>query len=253
MKYLRFKYNGTTRYGILEGDIIKEISGNFFEEFGYTGREFELDEVKLLAPCIPSKVVAVGLNYISHIKEFGDRKIPSNPTLFIKLPHTIIGPGDDIIRPKGAERVDFEAELAVVISKPCKNISADKADDYILGATCLNDVTERSIQAMDGQWTRAKNFETFCPIGPYIVNDIDYNALDIKSYLNGEIKQSSNTNNLIWKVQELVSFISRVIPLKPGDIVSTGTPSGVGAMKNGDIIEIDIEGIGRLRNQVREE
>jgi 2-keto-4-pentenoate hydratase/2-oxohepta-3-ene-1,7-dioic acid hydratase in catechol pathway len=250
MKYLRFTYNGTSAYGILDGDVIKEISGSFFNEFTYTGREYDLGKVELLVPSIPSKVVAVGLNYIDHIKEFGDRKIPDNPILFIKLPHTIIGPEENIILPEDAERVDFEAELAVVISKKCKNVSPQQANDFILGATCLNDVTERRIQAKDGQWTRAKNYETFCPIGPYIVSDINYNALDIKAYVNGELRQSSNTRNLIWDVQELVSFISHVIPLEQGDIVTTGTPSGVGAIESGDVIEIEIESIGKLRNSV---
>jgi 2-keto-4-pentenoate hydratase/2-oxohepta-3-ene-1,7-dioic acid hydratase in catechol pathway len=250
VKFLRFIHNREPRYGILEEDIIKEISGDFFNEYDFTNKEYKLSQVKLLAPCIPSKVVAVGLNYVDHIKELGDREIPLNPTLFIKLPHTIIGPEEEIVLPQEAERVDFEAELAVVISKTCKNIDPHQVGDYILGATCLNDVTERNIQKIDGQWTRAKNFETFCPIGPYIVSGTDYNALDIKCYLNGELKQSSNTSNLLWSVRELVSFISYVIPLKPGDIVTTGTPSGVGPMKSGDIIEIEIEGVGRLKNSV---
>jgi 2-keto-4-pentenoate hydratase/2-oxohepta-3-ene-1,7-dioic acid hydratase in catechol pathway len=250
VKFLRFIHNREPRYGILEEDIIKEISGDFFNEYDFTNKEYKLSQVKLLAPCIPSKVVAVGLNYVDHIKELGDREIPLNPTLFIKLPHTIIGPEEEIVLPQEAERVDFEAELAVVISKTCKNIDPHQVGDYILGATCLNDVTERNIQKIDGQWTRAKNFETFCPIGPYIVSETDYNALDIKCYLNGELKQSSNTSNLLWSVRELVSFISYVIPLKPGDIVTTGTPSGVGPMKSGDIIEIEIEGVGRLKNSV---
>lgn len=251
MKFLRFSYKSEEKYGILEKDMIEEISGSIFDSFEITGKTYNMDEIRLLAPCSPSKIVAVGLNYVDHIKEFGDREIPKNPTLFIKLPHTVIGPGDSIIIPRNATRVDYEAELAVVIRKTCRNVSAAEASDYILGATCLNDVTERDIQRADGQWTRGKNFETFCPIGPYIVSDIDYNSLDIKLYLNGQLKQSSNTGNLMWNVQELVSFISGVIPLYPGDVVTTGTPHGVSPMKDGDVVEVVIEGIGTLRNRVK--
>ncbi|MCX7922509.1 MAG: fumarylacetoacetate hydrolase family protein [Clostridia bacterium] len=250
MKYLRFSYQGSEKAGILEDGVIKEVEGSFFDVYEFTGKIYHTDEVKLLAPCSPSKVVAVGLNYVEHIKEFDGRDIPKNPVLFIKLPHTVIGSEDTIIIPQEATRVDYEAELAVVIKKTCKNIEPDQIDEYLLGATCLNDVTERDIQRSDGQWTRGKNFETFCPIGPYIVSGIDYNKLDIKLVLNGEVKQDSNTSDLLWNVQQLVSFISKTIPLYPGDIVTTGTPSGVSAMKAGDIVEVVIENIGTLRNTV---
>jgi len=251
MKYLRFRHKGEEKYGILEGDVVKEISGSFFDDFALTGNTYGPDQIKLLAPCSPSKVVAVGLNYADHINEFGDRPMPKNPTIFVKLPHTVVGPEDCILIPKGATRVDYEAELAVVIKKTCKDVKVEEVDGYLLGATCLNDVTERDIQREDGQWTRAKNFETFCPIGPYIVDGVNYNALDIKLYLNGKLKQSSNTKNLLWNVQELVSFISGVIPLYPGDVVTTGTPHGVGPMKDGDVVEVVIESIGILRNKVK--
>ena len=250
IKYLRFISKGKERCGILEGDCVREISGNFFEEFAFTGEKFVLDEVKLIAPCNPSKVVAVGLNYADHVKEFGSKDTPSNPTLFIKLPHTVIGPGETILIPRGATRVDYEAELAAVIGRTCRNADPEEASSCVFGVTCLNDVTERDMQKADGQWTRAKNFETFCPIGPYIVTGINYSALDIKLFLNGEIRQSSNTRNLIWGVNELISFISHIMPLYPGDVVTTGTPSGVGPMKDGDIVEVVIEGIGTLKNRV---
>lgn len=252
MVILSFDYNGKNRTGILEDNRIREILGSCYGEFELTDTFYEIKDVKLLPPCMPLKVVAVGLNYIDHIKEFGERELPKEPTIFIKLPHTIIGPEDSIIIPRGATRVDYEAELAVVIKKYCRRVGKEEASNYILGATCLNDVTERNIQARDGQWTRSKNFETFCPIGPYIVTDIDYNNLDIKLLLNGEIKQHSNTSNMIWKVEELVSFISGVMPLYPGDIVTTGTTKGVGPMKPGDVVEVVIEGIGTLRNYVKD-
>ena len=251
MKYIRFSIDEKISEGILDGNIITELKGSFMNDLEPSGNTYSIDEVKLLAPCTPGKVVAIGLNYYDHIKEFGDREVPKNPVLFIKLPHTVIGPEDAIIIPENATRVDYEAELAVVIKKTCYKVKPEDVKEYLLGATCLNDVTERHLQKADGQWTRGKNFETFCPIGPYIVDDIDYNSLDIKSFLNGELKQSSNTANQIWKVNELVSFISSFMPLEPGDVVTTGTPFGVSGMKDGDVIEVVIDGIGTLRNVVR--
>jgi 2-keto-4-pentenoate hydratase/2-oxohepta-3-ene-1,7-dioic acid hydratase in catechol pathway len=251
LKYLRFKHCGTEYYGILEGDQVKPVEGSIFENCKVLDESWNLADVELLAPCMPSKIVAVGLNYHDHIKEFGDREVPKNPTLFIKLPHTVIAPEQPILIPEIATRVDYEAELAIVIGKYCKNVSVDEAMDYVFGATCLNDVTERNIQKSDGQWTRGKNFETFCPIGPYIVDGLDYGNLEISSRLNGEIRQHSNTSLLIWNVSQLVSFISEVIPLYPGDIVSTGTPMGVSPMKDGDRIEVTVAGIGTLANPVK--
>ncbi len=250
MKYVRFRHNESVKYGILDGDKIREISGSYFDSWYYTGVKYDVSDARFLAPCVPSKVVAVGLNYADHVSEFGNREIPKNPVIFVKLPYTVIGPEEKIIIPAGARRVDFEAELAVVIKKDCYKVSEKEANEYILGATCLNDVTERYIQRLDGQWTRAKNFETFCPLGPCIADGLDYNSLDVKSFLNGELKQSSNTSNLIWNVQQLISFISEFMPLYKGDVVTTGTPSGVGPMKDGDVIEIVIEGVGTLRNPV---
>ncbi|NLC69234.1 MAG: fumarylacetoacetate hydrolase family protein [Clostridiaceae bacterium] len=251
MIILRFNHDGENKTGILDGGKIREITGSCYNEFDLTGTFHKLSDVKLLPPCEPKKVVAVGLNYMDHIVEFGERKIPEEPTIFIKLPHAVIGSEDSIIIPRRAERVDYEAELAVVIKKYCRRVDKEEAKDYILGATCLNDVTERCMQARDGQWTRSKNFETFCPIGPYIVTGLDYNNLDIKLLLNGEIKQHSNTSNMIWNVEELVSFISGIMPLYPGDVVTTGTTRGVGPMVPGDVVEVVIEGIGTLRNYVK--
>lgn len=250
MKFLRFEQEGVSKAGILEDGIIKEISGDFFTEYTLNGNTYKPGEVRILAPCIPTKVVAVGLNYIEHVKELG-HGMPKNPVLFIKLPHTVIGPEDTILLPRYSTRVDYEAELAVVIKKHCYKVSQEEALEYILGATCLNDVTERDLQKSDGQWTRAKNFESFCPLGPYIVSDLNYNALDIELTVNGMIKQRSNTSNLLWNVQELISFISEIMPLYPGDVVTTGTTSGVGPLKDGDVVEIVIEGIGTLSNPVK--
>lgn len=250
MKYLRFEKDSIKGYGILQNNKIKVLKGDFLREVAFSGIEYNLDEVRLLAPVNPGKVIAVGLNYLDHIKEFGDRPVPENPTLFVKLSNTVIGPEDEIILPDNYQRVDFEAELAVVISKYCYKVAADEAPDYILGATCLNDVTERVIQKADGQWTRGKNFPTFCPIGPYIVSDIDLSNLQIKAVLNGHVKQNSSTRYFLWNPYELVSFISQSIPLEAGDVVTTGTPSGVGPMEPGDTIIIEIENVGSLVNYV---
>jgi 2-keto-4-pentenoate hydratase/2-oxohepta-3-ene-1,7-dioic acid hydratase in catechol pathway len=250
MMLVRFMHDGKEYFGIQERYTVKQLEGDFAEDFRLAGKSFALSDIRLLAPCIPRKVVAVGLNYRDHINEFGDRDIPKAPVLFIKLPHTVIGPDENIIIPEGATRVDYEAELAIVIKKECFRVAQSEVPDYILGATCLNDVTERHVQKEDGQWTRAKNYPTFCPVGPCIVDGLDYNNLAIEMRLNGEIKQKSSTSNLIWNVEQLISFISQVIPLHPGDIVTTGTPCGVGPLKTGDITEVIVEGIGTLRNGV---
>jgi 2-keto-4-pentenoate hydratase/2-oxohepta-3-ene-1,7-dioic acid hydratase in catechol pathway len=248
MLYARFVHDGAEKFGIIANGTVREIDRSFFKKYSFTGREYKMKDIKLLPPCKPSKVIAVGMNYVDHIKELGNRDIPKNPVLFIKLPHTIVGHEDAVLIPKDSTRVDYEAELAVVIRKKCFNIEPEKSDEYIFGATCLNDVTERDVQKLDGQWTRAKNYKTFCPIGPWIADGLDYNKLDVKFELNGEMKQHSNTSNLLWNVQELVSFISKVIPLYQGDIVTTGTPFGVGPVKPGDIMDVTVEGIGTLRN-----
>jgi 2-keto-4-pentenoate hydratase/2-oxohepta-3-ene-1,7-dioic acid hydratase in catechol pathway len=208
-------------------------------------------EVKrLLAPALPGKIVAVGLNYRDHALEMG-LALPEEPILFMKPSTSVIGPGDEIVYPAQSSRVDYEAELAVVISKQCRNVRADEARGVILGYTCFNDVTARDLQVKDSQWTRAKSFDTFSPLGPWIVTDIDDpNNLAITSRLNGEIKQSSNTNNLIFNVCDLIEFISSVMTLEKFDVIATGTPSGIGPMARGDAVEIAVEGIGALTNRI---
>ena len=198
----------------------------------------------------PTKVVLVGLNYKDHAKELKMR-LPEEPILFLKPPTSLIGPEDYIEYPSQAKRVDYEAELAVVMKDKCKDIEPDKVMDFVEGFTCLNDVTARDLQQKDVQWTRAKSFDTFCPVGPQIVKDIEPNNVKIQSYLNGELRQDSNTSNFIFGVEELIAFTSKVMTLKAGDIIATGTPSGIGTMKRGDTVEIKIEGIGTLRNYVR--
>lgn len=197
----------------------------------------------------PSKIIAVGLNYKDHAKELG-MDLPDEPVLFMKAPTSVIQPGEKIIYPLQTKNLHYEAELAVVIGKKCRNVTANEAKEYIRGFTCANDVTARDLQKKDGQWTRAKSFDTFCPLGPQLVKNIDPNQLEIKLYLNGKLKQSSNTSNMIFKVEELVSFVSQIMTLLPGDVILTGTPPGVGPMQVGDVVEVEIEGIGKLNNQV---
>lgn len=197
----------------------------------------------------PEKIILAGLNYRGHAQELGMR-IPDEPIIFLKPPSSLIGPNQNILYPKGVKRVDYEAELAVVIAKKGKDIKKERVKDYVLGYTCLNDVTARNLQKKDGQWTRAKAFDSFCPVGPHIETELDPGNLRIQSYLNGELKQDSRTSDFIFSIDFLVSFISNIMTLQPGDIISTGTPSGVGPMQRGDRIKVVIEGIGCLENQV---
>jgi 2-keto-4-pentenoate hydratase/2-oxohepta-3-ene-1,7-dioic acid hydratase in catechol pathway len=250
LKILRFEKDMQEYYGIIDGDKVIEVKGNIFGDFQKTEKSFLIDEVKKLPPCNPSKIVAVGLNYKAHIEEVGHEEYPQTPVIFLKPPTSIIGPEDSIILPE-SERVDYEAELAIVIKKEAKNINVDDVNEYILGYTCLNDVTARDFQKTDGQWIRAKGHDTFCPIGPVISDEIDPNNVAISSILNGEIKQDSHTSNFIFNTAFLISFISNVMTLNPGDVIATGTPAGIGPMKSGDAIEISIEGIGILKNYVK--
>lgn len=251
MKFARFLYNGKFFYGVVE-EKIYPITGDIFGEFQISSNGFGLEEIKLLSPCQPSKIILVGLNYLDHVKESqSSNVVPEEPVLFMKPSTSLIGPEEVIFYPEGVERLDFEAELAVVIKNRCRNLAPASVQDHILGFTCLNDVTARNLQKKDVQWTRAKSFDTFCPLGPFIVDKVDLTNLKIESYLNGELRQSSNTNQMIFSVEKIVSFASCVMTLLPGDVISTGTPSGVGPMQPGDTIEIFIENIGTLRNYVK--
>jgi 2-keto-4-pentenoate hydratase/2-oxohepta-3-ene-1,7-dioic acid hydratase in catechol pathway len=247
MKIIRFINNGKTAYGILNKDVVKVIQGKPFNKIKYSGVTLKLSDVKLLPPCIPTKIVCLGLNYRSHAEET-KANIPKVPLLFLKPPTAIIGPEDKIIYPAMSERVDYEGEFGVVIKKKASRISSQKALDYVLGYTCFNDVTARDIQSSDGQWTRAKGFDTFAAFGPCIETDADPANTPIETYLNGKLKQKGNTNDLIFPIKEIISFVSRVMTLLPGDIIATGTPSGIGPMQDGDTIEIKIAPIGVLRN-----
>jgi 2-keto-4-pentenoate hydratase/2-oxohepta-3-ene-1,7-dioic acid hydratase in catechol pathway len=249
MKIVRYQEGLNIRYGVVEGEAIREMDGDPFGHFHMTSKIKKMGEVKLLSPCLPTKIVALGLNYRDHAEEV-KMVLPKEPLIFIKPSTSVIGPGEPIVYPKMSKRLDYEAELAVVIGKAAKKVPEEKAADYILGYTCLNDVTARDLQPKDGQWTMAKGFDTFAPIGPWIVTDIDPHQIDVSSYLNGERRQHSNTKNLIFGPHQLVSFISRVMTLLPGDVIATGTPSGIGRMAIGDKIDVAIEEIGTLSNYV---
>jgi 2-keto-4-pentenoate hydratase/2-oxohepta-3-ene-1,7-dioic acid hydratase in catechol pathway len=255
MKIARYAYQGKEKYGSVESDLLKIIEGDIFDEFEVTDKKILLRDIRILPPVIPSKIVAVGLNYAKHVTELvKDRKAPKAPLLFMKPSTSVIGPEENIIRPLESNEVHYEGELAVVMKKRAKKIGPEEVKSCILGYTCLNDVTARDWQREDGQWTRGKSFDTFCPIGPVIVTDIENpNNLKIETRLNGEVKQSSSTSYLLFKVEELVSYISKHMTLLPGDIIATGTPEGVGPMVAGDRVEVEIENIGVLRNYVTNE
>ena len=251
MKILRFRSpDGKALYGVLEGERIKALEGLPEGSPVFSRAYFSLEEVSLLAPCLPSKIVALGLNYRDHAEELG-MPLPEEPLLFLKPPSAVIGPEETILLPRQSQRVDYEGELAVVIGKVAKNVSPEKAMDYVLGYTCFNDVTARDLQKKDGQWTRAKGFDTFAPFGPWIETELDPSDLLIETYVNGERKQSSSTRNLLFSVPEIVSFVSEIMTLFPGDVIATGTPPGVGPLKEGDVVEISISGLGSLKNYVK--
>ncbi len=257
MRLIRYLRNDQPYYGLAEGEAVYAVAGSIFGEFRRAEKVAALTEVRLLAPCQPTKILAIGLNYRTHAAEAG-YDVPPEPLVFSKPPSSVIGPLDPIVYPVLSQRVDYEGELTVVIGKRARNVPPEKAHDFILGYTCGNDVTARDLQQRDDQWTRAKGFDTFCPLGPYIVTDtstglsagLDPACLAVRSRVNGEIRQDGSTADMVFGVADLVAYISQVMTLEPGDVVLTGTPSGVGPLQPGDVVEVEIKGIGTLRNPV---
>ena len=249
MKIVRFTTDSKVKYGILNGESIQVIEDKPYRHLKPTEQYYQLSEVKLLSPCAPSKIVALGLNYHSHVEEF-NFPLPNAPLIFLKPSTAVIGPEANIVYPPSLTRVDYEGELAVVIKKPVWRVAKEDALDYVLGYTCFNDVTARDLQYSDNQWTRAKGFDTFAAVGPCIETELDPANVVLETYLNGELKQHVNTSDLIYSVPELINFISHVMSLLPGDIIATGTPSGIDPMYPGDTVEVKIDGIGTLRNYV---
>jgi 2-keto-4-pentenoate hydratase/2-oxohepta-3-ene-1,7-dioic acid hydratase in catechol pathway len=250
MKIYRFKHGGKIFYGILKQDMLFPIEGSVFSRFKESVKEIPISQVILLPPVKPSKIVAVGVNYKDHAMERG-RSIPKEPLIFLKPPSAVVGPNDIIIYPKMAKRVDYEGELALVIKKKTHFLTEDDdVVDRILGFTCFNDVTARDLQDKDVQFTRAKSFDTFASVGPCIVTGLDPSCLKIKTFLNGKLRQSANTKNFIFSVPFLIRFISQIMTLNPGDIITTGTPAGIGPMNPGDRVDVQIENIGTLSNTI---
>jgi 2-keto-4-pentenoate hydratase/2-oxohepta-3-ene-1,7-dioic acid hydratase in catechol pathway len=271
MRIARFAVGDEVRYGVVDsagdgngsGDgngagavalAVAEIAGHPFgpgpDDVRLTGNQYPVDDVRLLAPVLPSKVVAIGRNYAEHAREFGN-EAPPKPLIFLKPSTSVIGPGDLIVRPVAlSERVDFEGEMAIVFGRLCRDVPPERVPEVIFGYTCANDVTARDLQASDGQWSRAKGFDTFCPLGPWIETDLDPADQQLTTTVNGEVKQDSSTSLLIHDIATLVSYVTAVMTMLPGDVLLTGTPAGVGPVVAGDSVSVTIDGIGTLTNRV---
>ena len=262
MKYCRFQTEDGIHCGIIETvaghEVINQVAAvhaedPFCTEFHPTMTHLPLVGTKLLAPVTPSKIICVGRNYREHAREFGNEP-PTELIIFMKPPSAVIGPGEEVVYPPISERVDFEGELAVVIGKRCRNVRTDEdVRAYIRGYTCLNDVTARDLQRKDGQWTRGKGFDTFCPVGPVVSDEPDpWKGVTVETRVNGDLKQHGTTRDFIFPLDEIIRYCSQVMTLLPGDLIATGTPAGVGPVKPGDVMEVTITGIGTLRNRVIE-
>lgn len=252
MKIARFSTGGDPRFGIIDGDEIVVLRGDpMFVGFDTVDERVALADAKLLAPVIPrSKVVAVGRNHRAHAQEMGN-EVPAEPMLFFKPNTSVIGPGDAIVLPRQSEQVEFEGELAVVIGRIARGVSAADAGSVIFGYTVANDVTARDLQKKDGQWARAKGFDSFCPLGPVIETEFEVAEQGIRTSVNGVLKQDGSLADLVHSVAAIVEFASAAFTLLPGDVILTGTPAGVGPLASGDVVEVTVEGIGTLRNPVR--
>jgi 2-keto-4-pentenoate hydratase/2-oxohepta-3-ene-1,7-dioic acid hydratase in catechol pathway len=269
MRIARFAVGDEVRYGLVDGEsaqssgqrngassaalTVAELSGHPFgpgTEVKLTGARYPVPDVRLLAPVLPSKIVAIGRNYLEHARELGNEP-PSEPLIFLKPSTAVIGPADAIIRPDQlSKQVDFEGELAIVFGRLCRDVPSERVPQVIFGYTCANDVTARDLQASDGQWSRAKGFDTFCPLGPWIETDLDAADIQLTTTVNDEVKQDSRTSLLIHDVPTLVSYVTAVMTMLPGDVLLTGTPAGVGPLVAGDAVSVSIEGIGTLTNRV---
>ncbi|MEW6720338.1 MAG: fumarylacetoacetate hydrolase family protein [Thermodesulfobacteriota bacterium] len=251
MMIARYRLGGKVRYGVIDPGTgtIRELLGEPFDGIRESGETHRLVEAELLPPVCPGKIVAVGLNYKDHAKEVCMR-IPEEPLLFLKATSALTGPGGDIVYPRQSKRVDYEAELAVVIGRRAKNVSPAEAAECVFGYTCINDVTARDLQIRDVQFARSKGFDTFAPIGPWIATGIDPSALEVRCLVNGRVRQSGNTRDMGASVLELVSYVSANMTLYPGDVIATGTPAGIGSLEVGDLVTVEIGGIGSLTNRV---
>jgi len=249
MRLVRFRFGDRIATGVVEGDAVRALAGTFFENPVPSGEEIPLDDVRLLAPILPSKVVCLGKNYAAHAAEFGG-EVPEEPLVFLKPSTSVSGPGDPIPLPPISNRVDYEGELAVVIGRIARNVRAEEAFRYILGYTCGNDVTLRDLQKKDDQWARAKGFDGSCPLGPWIQAELDPNDVHLETRVNGEVRQSASTSDMVFGVATIIEFVTEFMTLLPGDVIMTGTPEGVGKLEPGDKVEVVVDGIGVLMNPV---
>ncbi|MFZ4496311.1 MAG: fumarylacetoacetate hydrolase family protein [Candidatus Nanopelagicales bacterium] len=259
MRIVRVSVDGELFYGVLEGvsaenepteaSLVVLVNGHPFGDLVPEGRIIPLADTRLVAPVLPSKIVAVGKNYANHAKEMGGQ-VPASPLIFLKPSTSIIGPGESIALPWQSEKVEHEAELAVVIGRLCSDVPVDRVQEVILGYTCANDVTARDLQQADGQWSRAKGFDTFCPIGPWIETDLDVEDARITCSVDGVLRQAGSTNDMVHDIATLIAYISSIMTLIPGDVILTGTPAGVGPIVAGNNVSVAIEGIGTLTNPV---
>jgi 2-keto-4-pentenoate hydratase/2-oxohepta-3-ene-1,7-dioic acid hydratase in catechol pathway len=254
VRIARYVYDGEVAFGVVEGPAggdgdVAEMESHPFGPVTFTGMRRPLAEVKLLAPVLPSKVVAIGKNYAAHASEMGG-DVPEQPLIFLKPSTAVTASGEAIAYPPSSERVDYEGELAVVIGRLCRDVPVERAGEVIFGYTCANDVTARDQQKTDGQWSRAKGYDSFCPLGPWVETDVDIDDLRLTTTVNGEVKQDGRTSQIVHKVPMLIAHITSCMTLLPGDVILTGTPEGVGPMSVGDEVTVEIEGIGRLVNTV---
>jgi len=249
MKIIRYNYQGEIFYGKLEGRVIKPLRGNIFEEFEVTDNKIELEKVKVLPPCKPGKIVGIGLNYHDTAEKMNLVK-PDEPIIFLKAPTTVIGPDDDIIFPSWINELAYEVELAVIIGRKGRNILSKDALDYVLGYTAANDITVRDYMKPGKPWAAAKSLDTSTPLGPVIETDILPDDLNLKLYVNDILKQDGSTKDMIFNVEQIISFVSTIMTLEPGDVILSGTPYGGGLLNRGDIVKIEVEGIGQVLNRV---
>src|SRR5467141_3081007 len=247
-KITRFRTSSYEGFGLLDDDTIHELDAPWSVR---RGRAHALTEVQLLAPCAPSKILCVGRNYRDHAEELGN-EVPAEPLIFLKPPSSLIASGDSIVYPALSQNVHYEGELGVIIGKRARHVPARSAEDYVFGYTCVNDVTARDLQRKDGQWTRGKGFDTFCPVGPWIVRreEVAFDDLRVRTLLDGEVKQDGSVRDMIFPVSAIIAFVTQFMTLEPGDLIATGTPSGVGPMQTGSTVSVEIDGIGVLQNRV---